>query len=107
MSQDACQSATALLVCRVPLGEQAGPEWPRGVWEEVDKVHERSTFKSLAWLVERIRNIDGQFNDWQTADAVDNHHIQCQRCAPVSPAIRWAKVKKRIAAFEDTISTLR
>ncbi|KAI9062495.1 hypothetical protein FKP32DRAFT_1593141 [Trametes sanguinea] len=103
ISQDACKSATALLVCRVPLGEQAGPEWTRDSWTEVDKVHERSTFKSLAWLVERIRNIDGQFKDWQTADDVENHHVQCNRCAPVSPTIRWTKVKKRIAAFEDTI----
>ncbi|KAI8996425.1 hypothetical protein BD414DRAFT_477931 [Trametes punicea] len=103
VSQDACKSATALLVCRVPLGDKAGPEWPRGIWAEVDKVHERSIFKSLAWLVERIRNIDEQFSDWQTADGVDNHHIQCNRCAPVSPTIRWAKVKKRIAAFEDTV----
>ncbi|KAI0629383.1 hypothetical protein C8Q77DRAFT_1161547 [Trametes polyzona] len=103
VSQDACKSATALLVCRVPLGEQAGPEWPRGAWTEVDKVHERSIFRSLAWLVERIRNIDGQFSDWQTASNVDEGHTQCTRCAPVSPSIRWAKVKKRIAAFEDTI----
>ncbi|RPD59037.1 hypothetical protein L226DRAFT_489066 [Lentinus tigrinus ALCF2SS1-7] len=102
VTQDACQSATALLVCRVPLGEQAGAEWPRGNWVEVDKVHERSTFKSLAWLVERIRNIDGQFNTWQTVEC-GNGHINCHRCAPVSPDIRWTKVKKRIAAFEDTI----
>ncbi|RDX49190.1 hypothetical protein OH76DRAFT_561350 [Lentinus brumalis] len=102
VSQDACKSATALLVCRVPLGERAGPEWPRGDWLEVDKVHERSTFKSLAWLVERIRNIEGQFNTWQTAEC-GNGHIDCHRCAPVSPDIRWTKVKKRIAAFEDTI----
>ncbi|KAI0372611.1 hypothetical protein BV20DRAFT_1119632 [Pilatotrama ljubarskyi] len=103
VSQDACKSATALLVCRVPLGEQAGPEWPRGAWTEVDKVHERSIFKSLAWLVERIRNIDGQFSEWQSANGVGDYHTQCARCAPVSPAIRWAKVKKRIAAFEDTV----
>ncbi|KAI0831805.1 hypothetical protein BC628DRAFT_1311075 [Trametes gibbosa] len=104
VSQDACKSASALLVCRVPLGEQAGAEWPRGAWSEVDKVHERSTFKSLAWLVERIRNIDGRFNEWQTAgNGVDDHHVSCHRCAPESPAIRWTKVKKRIAAFEDTV----
>ncbi|KAI0333863.1 hypothetical protein GY45DRAFT_1432004 [Cubamyces sp. BRFM 1775] len=103
VSQDACKSATALLVCRVPLGDQAGSEWPRDAWMEVDKVHERSIFKSLAWLVERIRNIDDQFSDWQTASEVDDHQVQCHRCAPVSPDIRWTKVKKRIAAFEDTI----
>ncbi|KAI0738504.1 hypothetical protein C8Q80DRAFT_1113269 [Daedaleopsis nitida] len=102
VSQDACKSATALLVCRVPLGEHAGSEWPRGTWVEVDKVHERSTFRSLAWLVERIRNIDGQFSSWQTVEC-DEKHINCHRCAPVSPDIRWTKVKTRIAAFEDTV----
>lgn len=102
VSQDACKSATALLVCRVPLGEHAGPEWPRDAWAEVDKVHERSTFKSLAWLVERIRNIDGQFQSWQTVDC-DDQHVDCKRCAPVSPDIRWTRINKRIAAFEDPI----
>ena len=102
VSRDSCKSATALLVCRVPLGDQAGSEWPRGEWVEVDKVHERSTFKSLAWLVERIRNIDGEFSQWQTCGDHDGRLV-CHRCAPVSPSIRWTKVKNRITAFEDSI----
>lgn len=65
-------------------------------------MHERPTFRALAWLVERIRNIDGQFNTWQTVDCANNH-AGCRRCAPISPDIRWTKVKKRIAAIEDTI----
>ncbi|KAH9913975.1 uncharacterized protein BXZ73DRAFT_92885 [Epithele typhae] len=92
----------ALLVARVSLGDRAGPEWPRGPWLEVDKVHERSTFRSLAWLVERIRNIEGQFNEWQSCGEHDGQ-VKCRRCAPVPPSIRWTKVKKRIAAFEDSI----
>ncbi|KAJ3557316.1 hypothetical protein NM688_g1536 [Phlebia brevispora] len=52
-SNDSCQSANAILVCRVPLNEQAGLEWGIDAWKEVDKVHERSVFKSLAWLTER------------------------------------------------------
>ena len=63
VSRDACKSATALLVCRVSLGDKAGTEWPRGSWQEVDKVHERSTFKALAWLIERIRNVGDRFSD--------------------------------------------
>ena len=65
VSRDSCKSAPALLVCLVSLGDQAGAEWPRGTCIEMDKVHECSTFKSLTQLVERIRNIDGQFNEWR------------------------------------------
>ena len=100
-SQDACTSATALLVCRVPLGDKAGMEWPRGSWREVDKIHERSTFKSLAWLVERIRNVDGRFSEWQPCG--DHTDLSCYRCAPAPPSIRWTKVKNRISAFEDSV----
>ena len=68
-------------------------EWNK-VWREVDKVHERGTFRALAWLTERIRNIDGQFADWQVVDHEHKKAIACHRCAPVSPAIRWTKEEK-------------
>ena len=106
MSQDACKSASALLVCRVPLGVEAGPEWSQLTYKEVDKVHERVTFRALAWLTERIRNIDGQFSEWQEVEPHehDGKVATCHRCAPVSPAILWAKGKKgKIAAVEDTV----
>ena len=38
VSCDSCKSATALLVCLVVLGDQAGAEWPRGTWTEVDNL---------------------------------------------------------------------
>ncbi|KAF9815099.1 hypothetical protein IEO21_04796 [Rhodonia placenta] len=101
VSTVACGSANALLVCRVPLLDQAGPEWPRGTWEEVDKVHERVTFKALAWLIERIRNVGDHFSDWQEA-ALSQGHANCERCAPTAPALQWTKVKKRVVAIEDT-----
>jgi hypothetical protein len=101
-STDACQSANAVLVCRVPLPGQAGPEWPRGNLWEVDKVHERTTFRSLAWLLERIRSMGEHFSKWQTCDIpAQTHH--CERCAPVKPSLRWVKVKQKIVAMEDSI----
>ncbi|KZT11359.1 uncharacterized protein LAESUDRAFT_642051 [Laetiporus sulphureus 93-53] len=101
ISNDACSSANALLVCRVPLLDQAGPEWPRGTWQEVDKVHERVTFKALAWLIERIRNVGDHFGHWQDAEIVCDH-VNCERCAPTAPDLRWMKNKNRIVAIEDT-----
>ena len=81
--------------------DQAGPEWPRGAWKEVDKVHERVTFKALAWLIERIRNVGDRFSDWQGAE-LPGAHVNCERCAPTAPALLWTKVKKRVVAIEDT-----
>ncbi|PIL24715.1 hypothetical protein GSI_12601 [Ganoderma sinense ZZ0214-1] len=110
ISQDACKSANALLVSKIRLGADAGPEWSQLVYKEIDKVHERSTFRALAWLTERIRNIDGHFAEWQEVDNQDHGHdgengkVPCRRCAPVSPDILWAKGKKgKVTAFEDVV----
>ncbi|KAH9951203.1 hypothetical protein B0H21DRAFT_888547 [Amylocystis lapponica] len=102
VSTDACGSANAVLVCRVPLHNKAGPEWPRGSWGEIDRIHERVTYKALAWLTERIRDIGGQFNEWRDLELNDDH-AGCVRCAPQPPELRWAKKAKKIAAIEDTI----
>ncbi|KZT02845.1 uncharacterized protein LAESUDRAFT_661099 [Laetiporus sulphureus 93-53] len=102
-SNDSCSSANALLVCRVPLLGQAGPEWPRGAWQEVDKVHEHVTFKALAWLIERIRNVGDHFGQWQDAGVVHDHRVNCDRCAPTAPDLRWTRKKLRIVAIEDTV----
>lgn len=100
LSGDACKSANAVLVCRVPLHSQAGPEWPVGAWKEVDKVHERLTFKALAWLTERVKN-EEDFIDWQEVPSESTHH-DCSRCAPPAPAIGWARNEKRkIVPVED------
>ena len=95
----------ALLVCKVPLGAEAGPS---GL-SSLEKVHERGAFRDLAWLTERIRNIDGQFSEWQEVaphehDGKMGEVVACHRCAPVSPAILWTKGKKgKIVAVEDTV----
>ncbi|KAF6761679.1 DNA repair protein rad8 [Ephemerocybe angulata] len=103
LSGDACQNAYALLTCTVPLGEEAGPEWPRGSWQQVDKIHERGTFRSLAWLIEPIRHVADQFNTWQSTGEVKELDCKCERCAPTAPAIRWVNRKGKPVAIEDPV----
>ncbi|KAJ6581619.1 hypothetical protein B0H19DRAFT_1116025 [Mycena capillaripes] len=102
-SNDACGSASAVLVCSVPLGGQAGSEWPRGKWGEVDKVHERSVFRSQAWLLERIRHIDDNFKDtWQTVE-LPKDISNCERCSPTAPQLQWIQAGKKMVALEDPV----
>jgi hypothetical protein len=101
VNTEACASAVALLSCSVPLPDDAGPEWPRGEWREVDKLNERATFRSLAWLLERIRHVDDTFNKWQSVDLPEDL-LHCQRCAPTPPTIKWSKTAKKIMAIEDS-----
>lgn len=102
VSTEACQSAHALLACKVSLRGQAGPEWPADDWKEVDKIHERGTFKALAWLLERIRHVDDSLSSWQSIDG-SNHHNNCERCAPSAPQLRWVQTGKKMVAIEDSI----
>ncbi|KAK2463557.1 hypothetical protein APHAL10511_004308 [Amanita phalloides] len=102
VSQEACRNAIALLVCKVPLHGQAGPEWPRGMWMEVDKVHERSTFKALAWLLERVRHVDDRLISWQAVDAAE-HQSNCERCAPTAPMLRWVQSGRKVIPVEDPV----
>ncbi|KAH8110784.1 hypothetical protein DFH11DRAFT_1708434 [Phellopilus nigrolimitatus] len=103
VTNDDCKSANALLVCKVPLKDQAGAEWPRGKWVEVDKVHERVTFQALAWLIERIKNINEKFDTWTEVSLPEHEHIStCSRCSPSAPTIRWIRDdKNKIRAIED------
>ncbi|TFK48552.1 hypothetical protein OE88DRAFT_1664437 [Heliocybe sulcata] len=99
---DACRSANALLVCRVPLGDSAGPEWPKNKWLEVDKINERLTFRSLAWIIERIRSTQDKLKEWHAVDA-PAYEADCQRCAPAAPEVRWTKTNKKVIPVEDTV----
>ncbi|KAN0130961.1 hypothetical protein V8E53_011339 [Lactarius tabidus] len=101
VSKDACKSANALLVARVPLHSQAGPEWPRGSWQEVEQIYERATFRALSWLLERIKVVDGPFADWQEVELPEDHS-NCERCAPLAPSLRWIKQGKKAMAIEDS-----
>ncbi|THH14984.1 hypothetical protein EW146_g5422 [Bondarzewia mesenterica] len=102
LDNDSCKTANALLVARIPLRSQAGLEWPRQAWKEVEHIHERATFRSLSWLIERIKAINGPFLSWQSVP-LHQHDGNCQRCAPASPSLRWTKEGKSIVAVEDSI----
>ncbi|TFK29687.1 DNA repair protein rad8 [Coprinopsis marcescibilis] len=103
LTDDACRGAYALLTCALPLGDKAGSEWPRGEWREIDKIHERSVFRSLAWLLERIRDVGDHFRDWQHISTPDSLDCRCERCAPSAPALRWIHSGKKLIAVEDSI----
>ncbi|KAG5647866.1 hypothetical protein DXG03_007790 [Asterophora parasitica] len=100
ISNGTCCAANALLVCRVPLHGQVGAEWPRGAWKEVDKIHERSTFKSLAWLLERVRHFDEKFADWHEV-AAPERSTNCEDCAPTAPHLDWRLIGKKVVPVED------
>ena len=103
VSNEACSHAHAILTCAVSLRGQAGPEWPKGLWADVDKIHERGTFKSLAWLLERIRHVDDNFSSWQQIDHSE-HHFNCERCAPAAPQLRWVvQTNKKTVPVEDPV----
>ena len=90
-----------MLVVRVPLHSQAGPEWPKDAWQEVEHIYERATFRALSWLLERIKVVDGNFTAWQEVELPEDHS-NCERCAPLSPSIRWIKQGKKVMAIEDS-----
>lgn len=90
-----------MLSCTVPLRSQWGPEWPLESWGEVDKVHERETFHSLAWLFERIKDVSERFQSWQSVEGLD--HSNCERCAPTPPKVQYIQVKNKIVGTEDPV----
>jgi hypothetical protein len=99
----ACVSAKALLVCKVPLHGELRSTWVKGDWFEVDKVHERATFKQLAWLFENIPSVGERFSAWQTIHLPTEFH-HCSACAPVPPTLSWAQGKgKKMIGIENVV----
>lgn len=77
--------------------------WPQGTWNEVDKIHERETFRKLAWLFESIPSVADHFRDWQHISDLAGS-LGCARCAPPEPSLLWAMgKKKKIVAIENTV----
>lgn len=106
-SNDACASANALLVCKVPIRSAPGREWGLNEWKEVDKVNERVTFQNLAWMLERFLHVDDSLNQWRYVDLPcsenDDDHV-CHRCAPTPPRLEWIRGKGvKMVAREDPV----
>lgn len=99
VSNDDCRFANAVLTCRVPLRGQAEAVWPQGVWREVDKIHERNTFESLAWLTERVRSMP-HLSKWNDLELPEDHS-NCERCAPTPPDLKWVRKANKYIPRED------
>jgi SNF2-related domain len=102
VSEDSCSAANALLVCTVPL-TSADEIWPQDtLWHEVDRIHERVTYQGLAWLTERVRQIESLAN-WMTIE-LPAEYVSCERCAPAQPAIKWRRRSdKKWHPIEDPV----
>ncbi|RPA73956.1 hypothetical protein BJ508DRAFT_333534 [Ascobolus immersus RN42] len=97
---DACLSAQAILVCRVPLKEQAERVWPRGKVQEVTPIQEKTVFDSIAWLTERVKT----FSTFASYRPVSFAAFErCDRCAPKRPEIKWIKKKNKWLGIEDSL----
>lgn len=99
VSNDDCKSANAVLTCQVFLRDQAESVWPEGVWKEVDKIHERNTFESLAWLTERVRSMP-HLSKWNDLE-LPKDHSNCERCAPTPPNLKWIRKANKYVPRED------
>lgn len=99
VSNDDCKSANAVLTCQVFLRGQAENVWPEDVWREVDRIHERNTFESLAWLTERVRSMP-HLSKWNFVELPDDHS-NCERCAPTTPRLKWIRKANKYVPRED------
>lgn len=99
-TNDACEAAQAVLIVKVPLEGQAEKVWPHDRWEEVDQIHERGTFETLAWLTERIKSLD-QLSQWNELPLPEDHS-NCERCAPKEPDLKWVLLGTKFTPIEDS-----
>lgn len=67
----------------------------------MNKSDEREIFRSVAWLLERIKDVSGRFHSWQKVEGLD--HSNCERCAPTPPDIEYMQVKNKIVGIEDPV----
>ncbi|KAI9707332.1 MAG: hypothetical protein M1836_000292 [Candelina mexicana] len=97
--QATCEAANAILSCKVPIvNSNDSPEY-QSRWLTVDKVNERSFLASFAWLTEKVRKIAG-LSDWKLL-SMPPGYVQCQRCAPDPPVVKWKTQKSKLVPFED------
>ncbi|VDC03470.1 unnamed protein product [Peniophora sp. CBMAI 1063] len=98
--KDSCETARALLVVRVPIGENDA-EWPRGVLHELTHTEERTTFRRVAWLIERVKVVHDGFGAWHHASYTHDPSA-CTRCAPRAPDIEWLEGDGKAQPIENT-----
>jgi hypothetical protein len=97
---DACANAQALLSCEIAIKGEPAVHWPKDKWLQVDQVHEFEIFKAIAYFVERVKHVNQDVQKWHHVDLLE-HPDNCERCAPMPPALKWVRVDKKVRAIED------
>ncbi|UZJ52821.1 hypothetical protein CBS101457_002141 [Exobasidium rhododendri] len=90
-----CEHAATVVTIASSIFGSARRLWPNveGAWYQVDlEHHAATTFRSLAWLTERIR-LPPTLSSWMTIETESQE--RCQRCAPRPPAIQWLHLPGR------------
>ncbi|WVQ80273.1 hypothetical protein IAT38_002378 [Cryptococcus sp. DSM 104549] len=119
LGDGACNYASALLSCRVPLDPAHSESmWREGTWGEIDVPHQgNATFANLAWIVERLPPLDG-LGEWISLGDDHEDNGTCTVCAPSPPKIHWikkegklnkngARTKATVIPFEDKLEAGR
>ncbi|KAG8885935.1 hypothetical protein FRB98_001541 [Tulasnella sp. 332] len=96
VTSSGCGSAQAILTCRVRLDSNDSPIWTPGAWLQVDKVHERNIFQSIAFLTGRLTTM-ANVGDWQRTEFLTSQD-HCLDCAPTPPTIHWVLDPKKRSA---------
>jgi site-specific DNA-cytosine methylase len=90
-----CHHAATIVTISSSVFGSARGLWPKteGEWYQVDlEHHAATTFRSLAWLTERLQ-LPSTLRS--PMEILDGSQVDCQRCAPSPPAIQWLHVKGR------------
>lgn len=101
-----CQSLHMVLTSLdVPSNILDMDTWNLGT---ITQTKQRQIARQLVWVYDRLQ-LHREFSvDWMYCD-VPSSPGTCEKCAPILPAIRWArsKSKKKITPYEDHIQAAR
>lgn len=96
-----CRQASVIVSSAASIHPSARNLWPHadGFWHEVDLEHRASmTFRSLAWLTERVAIPAGllAYMPLNLPSAWGQKcKTPCQGCAPAAPDIQWLQLPKK------------
>ncbi|KAF3919922.1 hypothetical protein AA313_de0201806 [Arthrobotrys entomopaga] len=93
-----CTAPVAFLTSSAPLVPALSGSWPKQ-WQVVDEAHAVETFKSITWLVDRVK-ANKRVEDWMKYD-IQGLDMNCATCAPPKPSISWRSARDKFGAIED------
>lgn len=96
-----CREASTIVSSTASIHGTARSLWPHAddLWHEVDLEHRAATtFRSLAWLTERV-GIPAALLGWMSLDMPldweEGCKTPCQDCAPATPDMQWLQLPKK------------